>query len=205
MFPHKRAPDIGVALKAFQVDVLGIDQLVRDGSMGVVAVGTLHLAFPNGMMGLPQQLWCDLAMTPRTNFGLSGFGQVFGIFLMDTMAVGAGKRSGFMLAGGPHGYLTLVVALETNFVLHILRFRRFGTQPKNPAPFAIFGVLSAGTMTGFADKLGIPGGRRSGVALDAVNVLPEILVNFFMAFHAGFITGIIALQLAAPDSGRKEK
>ena len=53
MFPHKRAPDIGVTLKAFQVDVLGIDQLVRDGSMGVVAVGTLHLAFPNGMMRLP--------------------------------------------------------------------------------------------------------------------------------------------------------
>ena len=53
MFPHKRSPDIGVALKAFQVDVLGIDQLVRDGSMGVVAVGARHFAFPNGMMRLP--------------------------------------------------------------------------------------------------------------------------------------------------------
>jgi hypothetical protein len=144
-------------------------------------------------------------MTLRTDFGLVGFGQVFGIFLMNTMAVGAGKRSGFMLAGGPHGHLTLVVTLEANFVLHILRFGRFGTQPKNPAAFAFFGVLSAGTMTGFADKLGIPGGRRSGVALDAVNIFPEIFVNFFMAFHAGFITGIIALQLAAPGSGRKEK
>jgi hypothetical protein len=53
MFPHKRTSDICVTLKAFQVDILGIDQLVRDGSMGVVAVGTLHLAFPNRMMGLP--------------------------------------------------------------------------------------------------------------------------------------------------------
>ena len=80
MFPHKRAPDIGVTLKAFGVDILGIDQLVRVGSMGVVAAGTLHLAFPNRMMRLPQQQRCDFAMTLGADFGLGWFGQVFGIF-----------------------------------------------------------------------------------------------------------------------------
>jgi hypothetical protein len=63
MLPKKRSPGFGVTFKAFQVDILGVDQLIGDGSVGVVAIRALHLAFPYRMMGLSQQQWCDFSVT----------------------------------------------------------------------------------------------------------------------------------------------
>ena len=83
-------------------------------------------------------------MTLRTDFRLGGFGQVFGIFLMNTMAIGAGKRSGFMLTGGPHGHFAFAVTLQANGVLFFLGFGRFRAQVKNTAAFAFFGVVAPG-------------------------------------------------------------
>ena len=79
-----------MAFKALIVHILGIDQLVCDGSMAVVAIGTRHLAFPNRMVRRPQQLRGDGSMTTGADFGLGGFCQVFRITLMHIVAIGAG-------------------------------------------------------------------------------------------------------------------
>ena len=54
MLPKIRPSGFGVAFKAFQVDVLGIDQLIRDGPVGIMAIRALHLTFAYRMMGLSQ-------------------------------------------------------------------------------------------------------------------------------------------------------
>ena len=46
MFPQKRSPHVGMTFQAFQVDILGIDQLIRNGPMGVMAIPTLNLLLP---------------------------------------------------------------------------------------------------------------------------------------------------------------
>ena len=56
MLPKERPPGFGVTFKTLLVDVLGVDQLIGNGSMAVVAIGALHLLFPDRMMGLPQEL-----------------------------------------------------------------------------------------------------------------------------------------------------
>ena len=122
MFPEKRPSDIGMALKTFLVYVLGINQLVRYGPVTVVAIGALHFAFTNRMMRLPQELRCDGSMTTGADFRLGGLCQVFGVFVMNIVTVGAGKRPDFMFAGVPHGDFALVVAFQTNVVLFLLRF-----------------------------------------------------------------------------------
>ena len=90
MLPKKRPSGFGVTFKAFQVDVLGVDQFICDGPVGVMAIRALHLTFPYRMMGLPQQQGCDFSVTCDTDFGLGGFGQVFGMLLVDIVTIGAG-------------------------------------------------------------------------------------------------------------------
>ena len=46
MLPKKRSSGFGVTFKAFQVDVLGVDQLICDGPVGVMAIRALYLALP---------------------------------------------------------------------------------------------------------------------------------------------------------------
>ena len=118
-----------MALKAFFVHILGIDQLICYGSMAVVAIGALHLAFTNRMVRLPQQLRCDGSMTTGADFGLGGFCQVFRIILMNIVTIGAGKGPDFMFAGVPHGDFTPAVTLEANRVLFFRAFSGFGVEP----------------------------------------------------------------------------
>ena len=129
MLPKVRASGFGVTFKAFQVDVLGIDQLIRDGSMTVVAIGALHFLFPNRMMGLSQQLRCNRPMTGDADFGLGGFGQVFGVLPVNTVTIGAGKRSQFVFTGVPPGDFALAVTSQANPVLFFGAFRGFGAEP----------------------------------------------------------------------------
>ena len=129
MLPKIRPSGFGVTFKTFQVDVLGIDQLIGDGSMAVVAIGALHFLFPYRMMGLSQQLRSNGPMTGDADFGLAGFGQVFGVLPVNIVTIGAGKRSHFMFTGVPHGDFTPAVTLQTNLVLFFRAFRGFGAEP----------------------------------------------------------------------------
>jgi len=144
-------------------------------------------------------------MTFQTDFGLGGLCQVFGILLMYFVTVRTGQDPSLVSACLPHRHFALVVALQANVVLFFLRFGRFGTQGENPAALAFFGVLRSGAMTYFTGKFLIAGCRGPGLAFDAVDGFRKILVNFFVAFHAGFIACIVSLQLAAAGIGRKEK
>jgi hypothetical protein len=129
MLPKKGPSGFGVTFKAFQVDVLGVDQFVCDGTMGVVAIRALHLAFPDRMMRLSQQLRRNGPMACDADFRLGGFGQIFGMLLMNIVTIGAGKRSGFMFAGVPHGDFTLAMTLQANRVLRFRVFSGLGTEP----------------------------------------------------------------------------
>ncbi len=111
MLPKKGSSGFGVTFKAFQVDVLGVYQLIRDGPVGIMAIRALHLTFPYRMMGLSQQLRRHGSMTRDADFGLAGFGQVFGVLPVNIVTIGAGKRSQFMFAGVPPGDFTLAVTL----------------------------------------------------------------------------------------------
>ena len=50
--PEIRTPLVSMALKALEVCILGIHQLIRYCSMGVVTVCTVHFSFPYRVMGL---------------------------------------------------------------------------------------------------------------------------------------------------------
>ena len=54
MFPQIRASGFCMTLEAFQIDVLRFNELICNGPMGIVAIGTFYFALPNGVMGLPQ-------------------------------------------------------------------------------------------------------------------------------------------------------
>jgi hypothetical protein len=73
MFPQKGASHVGMTFQAFQIDVLGIHQLIGNGSVRVVAIPALDLPFPYRMAGSPKQLAPDRFMTLDTNFDLGGF------------------------------------------------------------------------------------------------------------------------------------
>ena len=90
MLPEKRTSGFGVTFKAFQIDVLGVDQFICNGPMGVMAVRALHLTFPDRMMGLPQQLRCYGPMAWDADFRLAGFGQIFGVLSVNLVTIGAG-------------------------------------------------------------------------------------------------------------------
>ena len=192
-----------MAFKTLRIDVLGVYQLIGYGPMGIVAIRALHFVLSNRMMGSSQQLWCNFSMTADTDFSLGRFCQVFRIFLMDTVTIGAGKRPHIMLAGAPHGRFAFAVAFQAKVVLFLLRFRRAGAQRYNVAAFILFCMGGSRTMTRLADIALIAGGRGSRVPFDSVDVFPESIVNFFMAFHAGFIAGKIAVFLIAAGIQRK--
>lgn len=46
VFPQKRSPHLGMTFQAFQVDILGINQLIRNGPVGVMAIPALDLLLP---------------------------------------------------------------------------------------------------------------------------------------------------------------
>jgi hypothetical protein len=50
MIPQKRPPQIGMALEALQVWILGIYEFIRNGSMRIVAIRAFHFFFSNGVM-----------------------------------------------------------------------------------------------------------------------------------------------------------
>ena len=129
MLPQIGASDFGVTLITLQVDVLGIDQIIGNGSMAVVAIGALHFLFPDRMMGLSQQLRSNGPMTGDADLGLGGLVQIFGVLLMNTVTIGTGKRSYFMFTAVPPGDFTPVVTLQANRVLFFRAFRGFGTEP----------------------------------------------------------------------------
>ena len=70
MFPEIWSPDFGMAFKAFEVDVLRVNQLVGNGSVRIVAVRAFHFAFTNGMVGLAHQQRSDFLVTAGTKFTL---------------------------------------------------------------------------------------------------------------------------------------
>jgi len=76
-----------MTLEAFQIDVLSIDQPVRNGSMGVVAIRTFYFALTYRVMGLPQQLGTNFLMARSADLELSCFCKVFGVFLMNAVAI----------------------------------------------------------------------------------------------------------------------
>ena len=64
---------MGVALKALLVDGLGVNQFVCYGAVGVVAIGTIQLPFPNRMPGLSQHLGANVGVAFQTSFLLTFF------------------------------------------------------------------------------------------------------------------------------------
>ena len=73
MFPQKRSPHFGMTFQAFQVDVLGIDELIRNGPVGIMAIPALDLPFPYWMAGSPKQLGPYRFVTLETHLDLSRF------------------------------------------------------------------------------------------------------------------------------------
>jgi len=80
-------------------------------------------------MGLPQQQGGDFSVACDTDFGLGGFGQVFGMLLMNIVTIGTGKGADFMFTGVPHGDFTPAVTLQANRVLFFRAFSGFGVEP----------------------------------------------------------------------------
>jgi hypothetical protein len=197
MLPNIRPSGFGVAFKAFQVDVLGVYQLIRDGPVGIMAIRALDLAFAYRMMGLSQQLRCDRPMTVNTDFGLAGFSQIFGMLPVNIVAIGTGKSSYFMFTGVPHGDFTLAVTLQTNRVLFFGCFRRLRAEPQNIATFAFFSVGRPRPMTGLANEILAASGRCSRVSFDAMNIFPKVVIHLLMTLQAGFITDKIFFILTA--------
>jgi hypothetical protein len=62
-----------MTFQAFQVDVLGVNELIRNGSVGVVAIPALDLLLPYGMAGSSEQLRSYGLVTLDTHFDFGGF------------------------------------------------------------------------------------------------------------------------------------
>jgi hypothetical protein len=73
VLPQVGPTHIGMALKALKVAVLRAYQSIRQRAVGVVAIRTLHFAFPYGMMGLSQELGLYPFMTLGAHLRFSGF------------------------------------------------------------------------------------------------------------------------------------
>jgi hypothetical protein len=101
MFPQERSPDIGVTFKALGVARLGVNQLVCKGSVGVVAIGTAHLALADGMVGLAQQLCPDMLMALPAGFFLTLVCKVVRVVGMNAVTAGAGKIAPLMFTAVP--------------------------------------------------------------------------------------------------------
>ncbi len=123
MLPEIRSSGFGMALKTLQVDVLSIYQFIGNGSMGIVAIRTFDLPFPNRMMGLSLHLSPYPFMAWGTNLGLGGFCEILGMTSMNTVTVCAGEVSGFVFAAVPHSHLTFGVTIKTGSALFFGGFR----------------------------------------------------------------------------------
>ena len=87
MLPKKRSPGFGVTFETFQVDILGVDQLIRNRTVGVVAIRTLHFPFPYRMTRLSQQLGLYPFMTLGAHLRFTGLGEPFGVFQVRVVAI----------------------------------------------------------------------------------------------------------------------
>ena len=121
VFPQKRPSQLGVALKTFLIDGLGIHQFVCHRAMGIMAIRASHLAFTQGMVGLAHQLRFDVFVTLPTSFRLVSAGQIGRIIAVDVVATGAGKIPALMFTAVPKGLPAFGVAFQTGGTLFISR------------------------------------------------------------------------------------
>ena len=80
VLPQVGPPHIGMALKALKVAVLRTYQSIRHRAVRVVAIRALHFSFPDGMMGLSQELGLYPFMTLGAHLRFTGLGEPFGVF-----------------------------------------------------------------------------------------------------------------------------
>jgi len=101
VLPQVRPTHVGMALKALKVAVLCAYQSVRHRAVGVVAIRALHFSFPDGMMGLSQELGFNPFMTLGAHLRFSRLGEPFGVFLVRVVAIRAGESPLLMGATVP--------------------------------------------------------------------------------------------------------
>lgn len=112
MLPQKGASRVGVALEAFLVDCLRVDQFVGNSAVGVVTIRATHFTFSNGVVGLPQHLGANIFVTFDASRILSLFNEIIRIVPMNIMATGAGQVPALMAAAVPQRLLAFGVALQ---------------------------------------------------------------------------------------------
>jgi hypothetical protein len=100
-----------------------------------------------------------------------------------------------MLTAWPQGCFAFEVTLQTNVILFVLWFRRFGFQGINTAPFAFFSMSTTRTMTRLTDEFLMPGSRCPRVSFDSMNGLAKTFVDLLMTFHTRFIAHIVIFYL----------
>lgn len=114
MLPQKRSSQLGMAFEALQINRLCVHKLIGHGSVGVVAVCALHLAFPKRMVGLAQQLRFYLLMALVAGFVCIRPGQIVGIIGMDSMATGTRQVTVLMFAALPERLPALGMAFQAD-------------------------------------------------------------------------------------------
>ncbi len=75
-----------MAFKALGIGGLGVNQLVCEGPVNVVAVRAFHFALPDGMVGLAQQLSPDVQMALPAGFLLAFVGEIVGVVFVGAVA-----------------------------------------------------------------------------------------------------------------------
>lgn len=86
MLPQKRSTGVRMAFEAFLVDGLGIDQMVRDGAVGVVTIRAADFSLPQGVVGLTQRLGANLLVALPAGLFLALAGEVGREILMGAVA-----------------------------------------------------------------------------------------------------------------------
>ncbi len=120
-----RAPVLGVAIKAQFLVGKPLDEMVRGSPVRVVATGAVHFPLAQGMMR-------KLHLGAHLLFMTGGAGILYGQTgqlmpghcsrsRMDRVALGASDAVGVMRAATPEKPLPLLMALETDLVLHCSR------------------------------------------------------------------------------------
>ncbi len=198
MLPQERTALLGMALIAGLVDGV-LDQLRwTGGTMGVVAIGTGNLTFPDRMAGTPETLCPLVLMAVKTDFGLGGPGQDRIVHSYRIMTVGAGVSRRRMVAHMPvhldisfrASLFTAFMTLQTNFRLMLGRqFFHGDNQGRYPSRF--IHMFAHWSMTGLTATVG------QGPAVLAVG---KCLHEFFMTLQ----TLAIAISICCSPDFRVE-
>jgi len=168
MFPQKRPASLGVARVAIFIDAR-LSELRRVGAaVGIVAVGTGHLAFPERHVRRAQELRFSLQMALAADFGLrslveerrliSDLGELEAIrgFLHHRVAVDASYAAARVRACVPVGLHTAPMAAKTSFVLDFRGLTRVFAERNHVADaLAASGsnMVAAGTVATLASPL----------------------------------------------------